>query len=105
GEYQAFLDELRARASHDDLMALAVTWRFEPVSKRLGVVGEHIRALAKRLGRASVDVICEPTTLRLPPAKWAGFWSALAHVVRNTVDHGVQTAAERTAVKKAARAQ
>jgi len=45
-------------------------------------------------------VICEPTSLRLPPAKWAGFWSTFAHVVRNTVDHGVETSAQREASGK-----
>ena len=68
------------------------------------MISEQIRALANRLGRAPVDVICAPTSLRLPPAKWAGFWSAFAHVVRNTVDHGVETAAEREAAGKPPRA-
>jgi len=100
GEYESFLNELRARAGHEALLATAATWRFELVSKRLAVIGEQIRALANRLGRAPVDVVCEPTDLRLPPARWAGFWSALAHVVRNTVDHGVETSAQRQASGK-----
>ena len=33
-EYDAFLTELRARAGHDTLLAMAGAWRFEPVSKR-----------------------------------------------------------------------
>ena len=103
-EYDAFLNELRARAGHDVLLAMAGAWRFEPVSKRLAVISEQIRALANRLGRAPVDVICAPTSLRLPPARWAGFWSAFAHVVRNTVDHGVETAAQREAAGRPPRA-
>jgi two-component system chemotaxis sensor kinase CheA len=103
-EYDAFLDEVRARTDHDTLLAMAGAWRFEPVSKRLAVISEQIRALANRLGRAPVDVICAPTSLRLPPARWPGFWSAFAHVVRNTVDHGVESAAEREAAGKPPRA-
>jgi len=103
-EYEAFLSELRARAAHDVLLAMAGAWRFEPVSKRLAVISEQLRALANRLGRAPVDVICAPTSLRLPPAKWGSFWSAFAHVVRNTVDHGVETAAARQAEAKPPRA-
>jgi two-component system chemotaxis sensor kinase CheA len=103
-EYDAFLGELRGGAGHESLLAMAATWRFEPVSRRLAVISEQIRALANRLGRAPVDVICEPTTLRLPPARWARFWSAFAHVVRNTVDHGVETAAAREAAGKPPRA-
>ena len=104
GEYESFLGELRGRPGHEALLAIAVTWRFEPVSRRLAVISEQIRALANRLGRAPVDVICEPTTLRLPPAKWARFWSAFAHVVRNTVDHGVETTAARETAGKPPRA-
>jgi two-component system chemotaxis sensor kinase CheA len=37
----------------------------------------------------------------LPPRKWGPFWSDLAHVIRNTVDHGVETAAERAKAGKA----
>jgi len=104
GEYEAFLNELRAGTEHEALLATAATWRFEPAWKRLAVASEQIRALANRLGRAPVDVICEPTNLRLPPTRWASFWSAFAHVVRNTVDHGVETAAARAAARKPPRA-
>jgi signal transduction histidine kinase len=103
-EYEAFLSELGARVGHEALLATAATWRFELVSKRLAVIGEQIRALGSRLGRAPIDVICEPTPLRLPPARWAGFWSAFAHAVRNTVDHGVETSAQRQAAGKPPRA-
>jgi two-component system chemotaxis sensor kinase CheA len=99
-EYKAFLEELRARTSQDALLASALTWRFEPVAKRLAVIGEQLRALANRLGRAPVEVVCEPTTLRLPPAKWSGFWSVFAHVVRNTADYGIETPAQREAAGK-----
>jgi two-component system chemotaxis sensor kinase CheA len=103
-EYEAFVGELRGRTGHEALLAIAGSWRFEPVSRRLAVISEQIRALATRMGRAPVDVICEPTTLRLPPARWGRFWSAFAHVVRNTVDHGVETAAAREAAGKPPRA-
>ena len=46
-----------------------------------------------------------PTDLRLPPGNWGKFWSAYAHVVRNTVDHGVETAAQRRAAGKPERAR
>lgn len=44
----------------------------------------------------------EPSTLRLPAEKFADFWAALAHVVRNSVDHGFQTAQQRLAAGKSA---
>jgi two-component system chemotaxis sensor kinase CheA len=42
--------------------------------------------------------------VRLPPRRWASFWSAFAHVVRNTVDHGVETSEKRIAGGKNERA-
>jgi two-component system chemotaxis sensor kinase CheA len=99
-EYGALLEALRGRTAHDTLLASALTWRSEPVAKRLGVIDEQLRALASRLGKAPVEVVSEPTTLRLPAAKWSGFWSAFAHVVRNTADHGIETAARRAAAGK-----
>jgi len=103
-EYDAFVKSLRTQTGHDALLATATTWRFELVSKRLAVIGEQIRALATRLGRAPVDVICEPTDLRLPPVRWGGFWSAFARAVRNTVAHGVEASAQRQASGKAPKA-
>jgi HPt (histidine-containing phosphotransfer) domain-containing protein/HAMP domain-containing protein len=100
GEYESFLSELRTRLGEDNLVATAMTWQFEPATKRLAVVGEQIRALAARLGKAVVEMVYEPTTLRLPPRKWGPFWSTFSHVVRNAVDHGLETGAERVAAGK-----
>jgi HPt (histidine-containing phosphotransfer) domain-containing protein/HAMP domain-containing protein len=104
GEYASFVTDLRERLSHDLLVATAASWQFEPSAKRLMLLAEQIRRLASRLGRAAVDVICAPTDLRLPPRKWGPFWSVFAHVVRNTVDHGVDTTEARIAAGKPARA-
>src|SRR6202008_2877164 len=38
------------------------------------------------------------------PRRWPPFWSAFAHVVRNAVDHGVETTEQRIAAGKAERA-
>ncbi|HMJ55878.1 MAG TPA: ATP-binding protein [Polyangiaceae bacterium] len=94
-EYDSFLDELRRRADHGALAATAASWRFEPASKRIALLGEQVQRLATRLGRAEVIVIGEPTLLRLPTRKWGPFWSAFAHVIRNAVDHGIETAEQR----------
>jgi two-component system, chemotaxis family, sensor kinase CheA len=99
-EYEAFVSELQARLGQDRLLATALTWQFEPASKRLVVVGEQIQALAVRLGKAVVEIVYEPTDLRLPPRKWGPFWSTFTHVIRNAVDHGMETEVERIAAGK-----
>jgi sensor histidine kinase regulating citrate/malate metabolism len=54
-----------------------------------------VQRLAKRLGRANIVIAGESTLLRLPARKWGPFWSAFAHVIRNAVDHGIETTDER----------
>lgn len=103
-EYAAMLAALRGRLDHDLLLATAASWRFEPAARRLELIGEQLQHLAERLGKAPTDVVREPTNLRLPPGKWGPFWAAFAHVVRNTVDHGIDTAIERAASGKGPRA-
>jgi signal transduction histidine kinase/HAMP domain-containing protein len=103
-EYDNFIEQLRRRADHTALAATAASWRFEPASKRIALLGDQIERLAKRLGRAKVIVNGEATLLRLPPRKWGPFWSAFAHVVRNAVDHGIETTEERLRAGKAAHA-
>ncbi len=103
-EYSAFLAALANGEGKDRLLATAESWCHEPAARRLSLVAEQIQSLAKRLRKAPVTVLSEPTTLRLPQDKWRGFWSALAHVVRNTVDHGIETAEERAKSGKPERA-
>ncbi len=103
-DYERLCDDLRRYADHESLLAAVEAWELEPAWKRLALIREQIERLASRLGRAPVDVICHPTTVRLPPRRWATFWSAFAHVVRNTVDHGVETSEKRIAGGKPERA-
>jgi len=75
-------------------------WRFEPTARRLDRIAEQTRALATRLGKKSMRVVTEPNGLRLDAAKWAPFWSSFVHVIRNSVDHGIEQEAERLAAGK-----
>jgi two-component system chemotaxis sensor kinase CheA len=104
-EYEAFVQDLRDNVPHQQLLQSAVGWRFEAAHKYLTFNGEQLIALARRLGRADVDVVIQPTRLRLHSLKWRPFWSAFTHVVRNTVDHGIGTPEERAAAGKSPRAR
>ena len=103
-DYETLLTDLRRHADHETLAAMVESWEYEPAATRLALLREQIEGLASRLERAPVDVICQPTSLRLPPRRWGRFWSAFTHVVRNTVDHGVETSAKRLAAHKSPRA-
>lgn len=103
-EYTAFLADLAKGMGKDTLLATAESWQFEPAAKRLALVGEQIQALGSRMRKAPLTVSCAPTALRLPQRNWRGFWSAFAHVVRNTVDHGIESPEERATAGKPERA-
>lgn len=103
-DYEKLLVDVRAIGAPPMLVAEIEAWQSEPAVQRFALLREQIERLATRLGRAAVDVTWQPTDLRLPPRKWAPLWSAFAHVIRNTVDHGVETTAARLAAGKSPRA-
>lgn len=73
---------------------------YEPIKQRFARVARQVRLLAERLGRAEVEVHVEHNDMRLPAERWSQFWSAFAHVIRNAVDHGIETPAERLQAHK-----
>jgi signal transduction histidine kinase len=94
------LEQLAARARHVDIARMVTRLTFEPVARRFTRFGEQARSLARRLGRAEPRIALETGDVRLPPERWAGFWSAFVHVVRNAVDHGLESESERVAAGK-----
>jgi two-component system chemotaxis sensor kinase CheA len=70
---------------------------------RFARLGDHAERLASRLGKPVPAFTIETDDLRLPRERYAPFWAGLVHVVRNAVDHGIETADERAAAGKLAR--
>lgn len=98
----ALIDNEVSRAHiHDYVAAL----RMEPTRERFERIGEQLRALSGRMGKAELDVRVNAGELRCATHLWAPFWHAFGHVVRNTIAHGVESAAERARRGKAARAR
>jgi two-component system, chemotaxis family, sensor kinase CheA len=82
--------------SREELVAQVASWRFEPIKKRLGTLADQAQGLAKRLGKGTLDIALESDQqLRLEPEAWRSFWSAFVHVLRNAVDHGLESKDER----------
>ncbi|HEY3493555.1 MAG TPA: nitrate- and nitrite sensing domain-containing protein [Polyangiaceae bacterium] len=86
---------VRQRLPHSTLERMLVRWQLEPVRRRFGRVEEQLRALSRRLGKPEPEVVIECDDVRLPGGQFREFWASFAHVVRNTVDHGIVSPEER----------
>jgi len=76
--------------------------RREPVARSLDRLAKHAQALAARLGRPPLRIEVSADDIRLEPSTWTQLWSALVHVVRNAIDHGVELPEQRLAQGKSA---
>jgi two-component system chemotaxis sensor kinase CheA len=99
------LEELeRAAASrvpHSDLAKLLSRLKFERGIVRLRRVADQAKGLAERIGKGGLVVdIDAGKDVRVPAERWASFWSSFVHVVRNALDHGIETAELREAAGK-----
>ena len=102
-ELEKLEQEIRAGASTSHVLDRLASWWLEAAELPLGRLGRYAAALASRLGKGELEVEIQPHGVRLAPKAWAGFWTDLVHVVRNAVDHGLDTPAEREQAGKAVR--
>ncbi len=91
---------LSSGASASDMVALVDTWSLERLSVRLERAGDVLRDAAVRMGKPEPEVLIHHGGIRLHASRWRNFWSAFVHVLRNTVDHGLEGAEERRMLDK-----
>ena len=89
-----------ARSTDADVLALLRSWEHEPLAATFQRLGQRAAALAERLGRAPVDVAIVGGRLRLDQRRYGALFSSWVHLVRNAVDHGLETPDERAAAGK-----
>jgi HPt (histidine-containing phosphotransfer) domain-containing protein len=104
-EFEEVRQKVRAGTPTTELAALLDTWTWEPTAKRLSRIADQVHSLGKRLDKPEIDVELDAGGLRLNAERWANFWSSFAHVVRNGVDHGIESREERAAASKLERAR
>jgi two-component system, chemotaxis family, sensor kinase CheA len=94
-----------ARAPHAKLTSLLARLQFERGSVRLRRVSEQAKSIAQRLGKGELDVRVDVSPdVRFQAERWAPFWSAFGHVLRNALDHGIESPQARLAAGKPERA-
>ncbi len=93
-------EALRRGAPGDQLLRLIDAWKQQSVKRRLERIRGQATALARRLKKGQLRFVAEANALRLPVERWGPFWSVLAHVIRNAIDHGLEYPDDRVAAGK-----
>jgi len=101
GDYGVLLESLDRRADHAELARLVLGWREPKVAAVLGPYASTAKLIASRLDN-ELEVIIEDGGLRLPREELRSFCATLVHVLRNAIDHGLESADERRAAGKPA---
>lgn len=99
-EYEEALGAIAKQEPYPALASRLRVWAHEPTRKRLALFADQARFLAKRLEKTEPSVHVEDGGLRLPREGLSAFWSTFVHVVRNAVDHGLESPQERRAAGK-----
>ena len=100
-EYSTLVNRLSADGDvHPEVLNQVLSWRLEPVSRPFRRLAEQAKALAKRLEKGDVETVIESNGVRLDPDSWSPFFAASIHVIRNAVDHGLESPAERARAGK-----
>jgi two-component system chemotaxis sensor kinase CheA len=98
------LDAVAAAAASDmprtQLVRMLDACRAESIATRLDYFADQARRLAESLQKLPLLTGVEAGGLRAPRGALDDFWAAFVHVIRNAVDHGLETAAERAASGK-----
>ncbi len=94
-QYAGLEAAARAGESGATLLQRIRGLKLEATSKRLKHFQEQATRIAEGLDKGDVRVDVEDHGVRVDHARWAGFWGAFVHAVRNALDHGVERAQER----------
>jgi two-component system chemotaxis sensor kinase CheA len=103
-QYEAILRATLEGSPRAELAAMIRAWRLEPTRVRLQRIEQQARQIARRLNKPHVQVEALDHGLRMDPKRWAPFWSAFVHAIRNALDHGLEPLEERLAAGKAGEA-
>lgn len=99
-EYAAMIAKLSGQPAAGDVLNQLLSWQLEPVERAFDRLAEQGRALAKRLGKGDLAVVVEGNGVRLDPDTWTPFFSSMVHLIRNAIDHGIESTSDRTTNKK-----
>lgn len=100
GEFDALTQRVDAGAPASEISAALRAWTKQPISLRLERLARQATALARRLAKPELKTEISAGGVRLDPDGWSRYWSSMVHVIRNAVDHGIESAEDRLAAGK-----
>jgi two-component system chemotaxis sensor kinase CheA len=100
GKLAGLIEDLRNAGVPGRITSQLSELTMESTERPLGRLARYARSLAQRLGKGDIHVEVDGGGVRMDPQRWKGLWSELVHVVRNAVDHGVESPDERRATSK-----
>ena len=100
------LSETLARASRysSELQRATLSTRMQPVGRLFQKFPRLVRELAKDLGK-DVELVIEGAETEVDRVVVDSLYDPLVHMLRNALDHGIETAEERAATPKPAKAR
>jgi two-component system chemotaxis sensor kinase CheA len=67
----------------------------DSVARRFDRFADQARLMAEHLGKGQIAVRVNANDVRLDGERWAPFWASFVHLLRNALDHGLETPDER----------
>jgi two-component system chemotaxis sensor kinase CheA len=98
-EFSRLVEAVTLGAERDHLLRWLAAWKLEPASHRLERFAAHARGYAERIDKR-IGVSVQSEDVRLCAQTWAPVWSSMTHLIRNAIDHGLETVDERTELGK-----
>jgi two-component system chemotaxis sensor kinase CheA len=93
-EYESLLERVAAGSPRPELLSMLERLHHEPAERRLGQFAQQVARQGALLGKPPLDVVVEANGVRFDRQRFAGFWAGFVHVLRNAVDHGIETSAQ-----------
>jgi HAMP domain-containing protein/HPt (histidine-containing phosphotransfer) domain-containing protein/two-component sensor histidine kinase len=100
-EYAAIVHSITSGVPRREILDSIAKWKLEPTERQLGRFADRAKLMARGLGK-EIEIAIESNDMRLCADTWAPIWSVLSHVIRNAVDHGIESGDERIQNGKAA---
>lgn len=98
--YSTLIEHALGGTNAKELGLQLAALRLTPLRPRLETIAVQAKKLAKRLGKGDIHVYINDENIRIDSKAWSDFWSSFVHVVRNAIDHGLETPDDRDAIGK-----